>query len=224
MSAVDVRESWARVVGWCRANAPATAAAIQPAAGDEALRRAEEATGVSWPDDLRTWYSLADGTERTPAGYALPYYRPLPLDAVCAHWTMWQEGWALIVAEIRREQEERDSRLRALGGPPVDPYDTGRLTAQPAGTVAGMFLPSFVPIAEDQAGADMFVDARAGQLHGCVTEFLKGDADSHGPKWPSVAAMLTDLAGGLEALRPVGGWQPSVVDGRLDWHPAEPAQ
>jgi hypothetical protein len=41
-----------------------------------------------------------------------------------------------------------------------------------------------------------------------------------GPKWPSVTAMLADLAEGLHAGRPVGGWQPVVDHGRLDWEVA----
>jgi hypothetical protein len=128
---------------------------------------------------------------------------------------MWQDTWAAIAASSRNEQA--DHRLGALGGIPEDPYDAARLDAQPAGTRAGMFLPSFVPIAEDQSGSDMFVDTRSGRWRGCVTEFVKGDVDTWGSKWPSVAAMLADLAEGLQAGRPVGRWQPIVNHGRLDW-------
>ena len=120
---------------------------------------------------------------------------------------MWQEIWAGIIASSRNETAE-------------DLYDIAQLEAQPAGTVAGMFLPSFIPIAEDQSGDDMFVDTRSGKLRGCVTELVKGNADTWGPKWPSVTAMLADLAEGLHAGRPVGGWQPVVDHGRLDWEVA----
>ncbi|MCW3841896.1 hypothetical protein ONA70_17495 [Micromonospora yasonensis] len=217
---MQVAESWARIVAWCREHAPATAEAIRPPAGAAALERAQAATRGLWPEDLRTWYTLADGTQRTPAGYILPFYCPLPLDAVMSHWSMWQEGWARIAAEQASRQEENARRVRALGGTPVNPYDVNRLEAQPAGTAAYMFLPSFVPIAEDQSGADMFVDTRLGSMRGCVTEFLKGDADTDGPKWPSVTAMLADLAEGLTAGRPVGGGQPSVSDQQLHWQVA----
>jgi len=94
---MGVAESWARVVAWCKEHAPATAEAIRPPAGISALREAEALTG-GWPDDLRTWYALADGTERTPAGYVLPFYCPLPLSAVIAHWSMWREAMAFIAA------------------------------------------------------------------------------------------------------------------------------
>lgn len=211
---MDVEHAFAEIVVWCERYAPRTAAAIRPAADEATLRRAVAATAGRWPDDLLAWYRLMDGTERTPDGYLLPSYCPLPLDSVMAHWTMWQEIWQQIRDSSR--DEERDRRLIALGGVPEDPDDAfARLQTQPAGTAAGMFLPSFVPIAEDQSGADLFVDARPGDAHGCVTEFVKGDADSRGPRWPSVTAMLTDVAEALRAGRPVGHWHPAAEDGAL---------
>ena len=80
--------SWAHIVAWCRDHAPETAAAIRPPAGPVILARAEAATGAAWPEDLRAWYRLADGTERTTAGRLLPFHRPLPLASVIEHWTM----------------------------------------------------------------------------------------------------------------------------------------
>jgi hypothetical protein len=32
------------------------------------LTHAEQAASGSWPEELRTWYTLADGTQRTSAG------------------------------------------------------------------------------------------------------------------------------------------------------------
>jgi cell wall assembly regulator SMI1 len=213
---MGVAESWARVVGWCEGHAPATAEAIRPPAGISALREAEASTGGSWPDDLRTWYALADGTERTPAGYVLPFYCPLPLSAVISHWSMWQEAMAFIAGSSR--DQDADQRLRALGGTPEEMVDViARLESQPAGSAAGWFLPAFVPIAEDQSSSDMFVDTRPGPL-GCVTEYVKGNADSGGPVWLSVSAMLADLAEGLWAGGRVGRWgRPIVTDRELDW-------
>jgi cell wall assembly regulator SMI1 len=201
---MDVRASWARIVNWCHDHAPETAAAIRPPADAALLRHVEQATSGSWPEDLRTWYTLADGTQRTPAGYLLPFYCPLPLHSVMSHWSTWQEIWAGIIASSPHEDAKGQ-------------YDIVRLQAQPAGTTAWMFLPSFVPIAEDQMGDDMFVDTRSGRLRGCVTEFVKVDLDTWGVKWPSVTAMLADLADGLHAGRPVGRWQPVVDHGRLSW-------
>jgi cell wall assembly regulator SMI1 len=161
----------ARIVSWCHDHVPETAAAIRPPADAALLTHAEQATSGSWPEELRTWYTLADGTQRTPAGYMLPFYCPLPLQSVMSHWSMWQEIWADVIASSRNEEAE-------------GLYDIARLEAQPAGTVAGMFLPSFVPIAENQMGDDMFVDTRSGRLRGCVSEFVKGNADTWGPSGP----------------------------------------
>ena len=174
-----------------------------PAAG---RRRAAHARGAGnqplLAQELRTWYTLADGTQRTPAGYVLPFYCPLPLQSVMSHWSMWQEIWAGIIASSPNAGSGGPLRHRPARGP--------------ASGISGReFLPSFVPIAEDQSGDDMFVDTRSGRLRGCVTEFVKGNADTWGPKWPSVTAMLADLAQGLHAGRPVGGWQPVVDHGRL---------
>jgi cell wall assembly regulator SMI1 len=198
----EVTTSWARIVTWCRDHAPETAAAIRPPAGPALLGRAEAATGGAWPEDLRAWYRLADGTERITAGGLLPFYLPLPLATVMEHWAMWQRIWAEIAAASPHAAEW---------------YDTPRLETEPAGTAAMMFLPSFVPIAEDLCGNDLFVDTRQGRLRGCVTEFAKGDTDSRGPRWRSVTAMLAELATALAQGRTIGGWRPRVEDGRLDW-------
>jgi len=96
-------------------------------------------------------------------------------------------------------------------------YDLDRLMAEPAGATASRFLPAFVPFAEDQSGDDLFVDTRSGPQHGCVTEYLKGDADSHGPLWPSVTAMLAAVAHALDTDGRVGYWRPIVESGQLHW-------
>jgi cell wall assembly regulator SMI1 len=68
LGCMDVRASWARIVGWCHDHAPETAAAIRPPADAALLTHAQQATSGSWPEALRTWYVLPDGTQRTPAG------------------------------------------------------------------------------------------------------------------------------------------------------------
>lgn len=158
------------------------------------------------------WYRLAHGVERTAAGRVLPFYLPLPLAAVIEHWAIWQRIWADIAASSPHA---------------ADWYDTAWLEAEPAGTAAMMFLPSFVPIAEDLGGNDLFVDTRQGPRRGCVTEFAKGDADTWRPAWPSVTAMLAELASALEQGRAVGGFRPRVEGAHLAWEvvpdPAPPA-
>ncbi len=220
---MSVEESWERIVAWCRAHAPATAAVIRPPAEAGRIAETERATGGRWPVDLRDWYRLADGTERTPADCLLPFYNPLPVEIVAAEWASWQRDQARITAAAR--SATAGTMAAALGGRPEDPYDVDRHEREPAGTAAGMFLPSFVPIAEDQSGSYLFVDTRPGPLHGCVTEFVKGNADSDGPRWPSVTAMLTEVADALDRDLTVGGWRPVVDNASLTWtfemrHPA----
>jgi cell wall assembly regulator SMI1 len=209
-----VEAAWAAIVDWCRAHAPATSAAIRPAADPAAVRAAEELTGARWPAELHAWYRLADGTERTPAGYVLPGYRPLPVDELARTWRARQEFAVQAAAAAARRP---DPIAAALGGEAEDPYDVNLLQRQPAGTPAGLFLPSFLPIAEDQSGSDLFVDTRPGLSSGCITEFVKGDADSWGPRWKSVATMLENVADALHAARSAGPWHPEVDGQRLSW-------
>jgi cell wall assembly regulator SMI1 len=211
-----MQESWAEIVAWCRQHAPETANAIRPPAGSAVLREVQASTTGEWPEDLHAWYTLMDGTQRSPAGYVLPGYCPLPLDAVRSHSSMWRKYLEAVAASP--PDEAADRRTLALGGTPQRPADDiARVESQPAGSVASMFLPSFIPIAEDQSGSDMFVDTRTGPLYGCVTEFFKGNADFAGPAWSSVSAMLADVAEGLRVGRPVKRRQPVVSDQQLHW-------
>jgi cell wall assembly regulator SMI1 len=217
---VSVQRAWADIVQWCRRNAPATAAAIRPPADTAMLRQAVAATSGRWPDDLGTWYQLADGTERTPHGYLLPSYCPMPLQNVIEHWRMWLDVGRDLRALRRAEDEDpwKQAADRSLGVVPEGHDEVfARLQTEPAGTAAGMFLPSFVPIAEDQSGSDLFVDTRHGESHGCVARYDNVDVDYQGRQWPSVTAMLTDVADALRTASPVGYWQPEVEDGTLSW-------
>lgn len=86
-------------------------------------------------------------------------------------------------------------------------------------TPAGVFLPQFVPIA-DRDATTLFIDTRAGDLFGCVTEYVDESADDGGPLWGSLTAMLTDLADSLEAGTVFLRYQPAVVTGELIWERA----
>lgn len=202
---------------------PATAAAIRPSAGAAAIRAAERATSRRWPAQLVALYELADGTARTPAGFLLPWMRPLPLAEVATTWAMMQEVWAGLrrqfqVVDIDEHRRHLNLLAQTPGATlPPDPYDVDRLEVELAGSEAGMFLPSFVPIAENQSGDYLFVDLRHGTQHGCVTHYRKDSADWSGSAWPSIETMLADIATALET----GGWAGQgvpVVDGdRLHW-------
>lgn len=120
--------------------------------------------------------------------------------------------------EVQVETEDDRRRARALGAPTAaERLDPGPLLAQPAGEIAGQFLPAFVPFAEDMSGTELFVDTRPGPRSGCVGAWLREDGDSEGPRWSSVAVMLAEVADGLESGQPIGYWRPLVDAGRLFW-------
>ena len=50
-----------------------------------------------------------------------------------------------------------------------------------------------------------------------MTPYQREEADHDGPHWPSLDALLEDIAGCLETGRSTGHRRPVVHDGRLDW-------
>ncbi|KPM56676.1 hypothetical protein ACG83_01940 [Frankia sp. R43] len=52
-----------------------------------------------------------------------------------------------------------------------------------------------------------------------TSEWMDGSKDDGARlgRWPSLAAMLTDIADAVETGTDLGIWRPQVVDGRLDW-------
>lgn len=216
-----IEETWHRVIAWLRVHAPATATAVRPPPGDAALAVAQEATGRSWPVDLVAWYRLMDGTQRTPAGYLLPDHCPMPLESIVRTRASMLQGWAAALPRFRAANaanELNDRLLRRSGQPvPEDPYDLDRLDAESAGSASMLLLPSFLPIAEDQSGGYLVVDTRAGELHGCVLRYEKVGGAEVPTGWPSVGALLADVADALEAPTPRSSPRPEVEDGRLSW-------
>lgn len=181
---MGVEESWAGIAAWLNANAPETANAVRPPAPEPLIRSLERHAPNGWPDGLSTLYRLADGAERSTAGYIYPRYRPLPLEEAEGTRQMLlgieaQVG-AAANADFEREQNSPLYRnLRAVqqagsGVPlpePQRPYDPAKAEADDAGARASMFIPPFLPIAEDGSGDFLFVDLRGGRLHGCVGEY-----------------------------------------------------
>jgi cell wall assembly regulator SMI1 len=203
---MSVEESWRRIVTWLDAHAPQTGAGIQPPAGEVELSAAEAAFPRPWPDDLRRWYGLHNGaSSRQLFTGALPgYAQLLSLQQVAEA----SRGYEEIFDEVGDEYEDVFD-------------DPATLDQAPAGEMAGRFLRSWVPIAEDGTACTMFVDCRSGERSGCVTLFEREDADGGGQAWASVEAMLSDIADALERGRTCGGWRPRVNDGVLEWEPAE---
>lgn len=203
------------MLDWCTRAIPTQASAIRPPTPSEVLATAMTDTGCDWPEALCEWFGLHDGVDAETWFPLLGGFRPLPLAEVLDARRMHLQIWAQLLA-----QPEDPAAVRkrvALGGPERDPRrDVAHLDAQPAGTVAGMFLPSYIPIGGWDAHY-LFVDSRPGPLHGCVTEYAREDTDSWGPRWPSLDAMLGELADSLEQHSPAAGRLPIVENGTLDW-------
>jgi hypothetical protein len=209
------------VVGADRAVVPVSA---------EVRRAAASATNGAWPDALHRWFALHDGIVGHPYAVILPGFWPLPLDDVVATWRMSRDIAGRVEADevesLRVRLAERDRLLATRRSPrwaqrapaPVERYyDIASCERAPAGTVAGMFLPSFVPIGDNGSGCSLVLDLRSGPLSGCVTPYMREDVDNRGPGWPSLDALLDDIADCLETAQSMGRWRPFVSDGWLDW-------
>ncbi|MER8188260.1 SMI1/KNR4 family protein [Kitasatospora sp. NPDC094015] len=94
------------------------------------------------------------------------------------------------------------------------------------------YLPAYMPIGLSPGGDGLIVDLRPGGTHGAVLRRDHETCSLEVPLWPSVAAMLDDLANALETGAPalrhhaaLGGSTPphaaAIDDNRgLTWHPA----
>ena len=227
---MGTQELWTDIVNWLNINAPATVKTIRSPAPEPLIRSFEEAATNGWPRDLSTLYRLFDGAEPSTAGYILPGYRPLPLEEAEKNRQMMLSMWAQVGADFNAEFERRKSspiyrNLREVGeahssvpvSEPHKPYDPADAEADEAGTRAWMFISSFLPIADDNAGDFLFVDLRAGRQHGCVSEYFKEEADWRPAIWSSVEELLDETLTSLRTGRPSLSARPSVTDGCLNW-------
>ena len=153
-----------------------------------------------WPDDLRGWYSIQDGV-----GNGDLIDTPLP------HWTLRSLQSVVSDTDFYRSMYE-DEGL-------ADEELAAEEDAEPAGSRAFVWLPSFVLIAHDVTACGLYVDLRPGEQYGCVSMWDRdtGGADEEGPLWGSVTAMLEATATSLESGTPCNGYVPVVEDGALGW-------
>lgn len=118
-------------------------------------------------------------------------------------------------------EEERGRHYAQLANDPTPDLDLGELDPNfaRAGTAAGRFVSSFLPIAEDQSGSYLMADRRAGMDFGRIFSFDKVDADVGGSWWPNLQQLLTAVADSLDAGSAVPGmhWIPVASGGRIVW-------
>lgn len=73
-----IANAWKRIELWLRNNAPATMQ-LPTGASDDEIRRAEQEIGVTLPLEVRSSYSIHDGTNRlwiSKNGYLMPLFKP----------------------------------------------------------------------------------------------------------------------------------------------------
>jgi cell wall assembly regulator SMI1 len=192
---VIVENDWQRLVSWCQLNAPVTFGHLRGPASADQLEASEQQFSRRWPDDLRRWYQIQDGTAWESANTPLPDWRILSLAEMADR------------AEMFAGFEEDDEEGMVNEG-----------EQQEAGSMAWAFLPSFVPIGENIAACFLFVDTRPGPQFGCVNDWDRDEgALSDEPKWASVTAMLEEVATAVETGQACDGWRPTVTDGVLAW-------
>ncbi|MEV5428171.1 SMI1/KNR4 family protein [Streptomyces sp. NPDC052701] len=183
--------AWTRIENWLARHAPQVHSALAPPASPGLLERVAETAGATLPADLVTWWSRSHGLRRPPSTGALfpDRYNPLPLEDALRH-------RAVLLDTPRRVcPPELLEELQAY---------LDRCSREPAGTLyprstPAPWLPAWIPIAHDAGGGGLFADLRAGTRQGCVIRYTRhGHAPE--PDWPSLAALLTHVADGLETI------------------------
>ena len=122
-----------------------------------------------------------------------------------------------VTTDCRRAASGRSGSRVARTPSATAQNECDRVISTTAGEAAWTFVDEFIPIA-GMDGYFLFVDARPGELNGCVTVFDKANSDDAGPQWLSISALLDDLATSLETGEPFdGGCRHAVVGGLLEW-------
>ncbi|MBM7415512.1 MULTISPECIES: SMI1/KNR4 family protein [Nocardiaceae] len=198
---MTLTEVWSSYMALLRDRYPATAESVLPPRSEGERRELERAT-TPWSDELREFFTLHSG-QRVPTGTehfvgtVLPHYSLLTFEEI-----------------VYRHKFQLEH--------PFDIDDLGEewpseVATQEAGDTAYMFLPEYMPIAEDGAGGFCYVDTRSGPLQGCVRLFGNDSADEGGVAYESLAdyidAVRLDAEGGTEH----DGLVPTVEQGALIW-------
>ena len=203
---MSVSDAWADLMSTLRHKAPQTAASILPPPSAEVVRSMEASTGLDWPDDLVEFFCQHNGQDDAVdlAGSLLPAQDLFDVEAATAERTMMMEVW--------RDLADADPEYHSGG------YDALSVEYPEAGESAGAFLPQYIPIS-GMDGYFYFCDVRPGPQHGCIRNYFQDGADEGEPTWDSITAMLAGLRVSIENGTAVDGWEPRIVDGRVEWQP-----
>ena len=99
----------------------------------------------------------------------------------------------------------------------------GILSGMDEGMAGCWWHPEWIPFATHIAADALVIDLRDGLQQGAVGEFMH-ESNTNFDWGPSLAAVIADVAGCVEAGVPFKYFQPQVTDGRLDWEVIVPPQ
>ncbi|MGU3438450.1 SMI1/KNR4 family protein [Actinomycetes bacterium M1A6_2h] len=198
---MTISDAWSAYMALLRDRAPITAASIRPPRPVAERKAAEDATTL-WSDELREFYALHDGQQMPGGGYwagsALPTFVLVPLEEV----VRWHKNLLDSPHSIDDLGEDWPVIIRA----------------QQAGETAHMFIPSYVPFAEEGADSSiLYVDTRDGTHHGCVRHFAADSADEGSPAYPSLSDYIETVRRSLEHGTEHQELMPIIEDGILNW-------
>ncbi|WP_415971228.1 SMI1/KNR4 family protein [Rhodococcus sp. 077-4] len=200
---MNLTEIWTAYMATLRERAPITAASIGPPRSASEREAAEHAT-TPWTEELSEFYGLHDGQhvplseDYVPVGSVLPDTKLLSLDEVVAR---------------HRFGLENPHSIDYLG----DDWPA-TIRGQEAGETAEMFLPAYVPIADDETGATTFIDTRRGRRRGCVRMFSAEAADGSAPWFDSLTEYIAAVNRSAETGSAIyDDLRPTFDDGVLDW-------
>jgi hypothetical protein len=87
-----------------------------------------------------------------------------------------------------------------------------------AATLGVRWSRHWLPLATSGLGVVLFADLRYGRLRGCVMKYDRIEGADSPPVWPTISAMLSDIADALDHDGTAADHRPYVdEEARLDW-------
>ncbi|UOT06769.1 SMI1/KNR4 family protein [Rhodococcus opacus] len=194
-----VPAAWSRLTKTLSdSGAQLTLAGLAPGRDHSSIDGAETASGIVWPEELRSWYGAVDGYLDNHWVSLLPEHDLLSLSAALDDRERQISIWTDLLTTDSEDGVNTDQAVQA------------------AGTDPGQFIAPFFPIAE-RDGYYLVLDTRPGTNHGCVGAYSR-EGSFDGPRWRSLSALLFELAESIEQETTFTDlWLPHVADGSLEW-------
>ncbi|MFD8023956.1 SMI1/KNR4 family protein [Streptomyces lavendulae] len=193
-------EEWSLFKSWLDLNAPETAAAVLPPVTSEVRDRHLSAIPMAIHPDLKSFYSLSDGTARlteggAPAAFLPPRYAPYGIERVV-------RAYAHMLDTVAYEVENGRSSL----------------------TIGLVAHREWLPFAASSSGDELVLDHRQGETYGAVLEFDESKG-GYVPVWTSFRKMLAEINSAVLGRGTAGRYRARIgsESSSLEWyHPRFP--